>query len=358
MTGMTALTQPLLAWGADSIVVLTPLLIVAWGLDRFALTRIDPRLAHFVWVIVLARLLAPPVLLPWPSAFGRIEAPIPGAWVVAGAEGPAHVPLVTLTAVWAAGALLVAASWFVGSWRAARRLSREGRAVPAAWASPLAGIIDEARLARRPSTLVDPLAVAPYVTGLVRPRLILPPRAHEWPPAAFEHAVRHELAHLRRRDLWLAAAWMAACAIYWFHPLVHLARRRAYDARELCCDAEVAALVGPGYRESLLRTAARVLAPPVAVPPQHGWHPIVQRLRALEHLPARRSRRATLAGALVLVLLAIATLPPHVRLSAARPPAVDLAGLIDPATRLAMGRGSLHVRYALMQRINAREAAR
>ncbi len=351
-------TRAVMAWSIDSVVVLTPLLLVAWMLDRFGLRPFDPRLAHGVWLIVLVRLLVPPSVLPWPLAAGRVEAPPAGPWLSGAAEASALSPGAALFAAWSAGVLIVVVTWCVRASIASRRLSAEKGAVPAAWAARLVEIIDEARLARRPSVLVDPLTFAPYVTGLVHPRLVLPPRADAWPPSALEHAVRHELAHLRRRDLWVEAAWMAACAVYWFHPLVHVARRRAYDARELCCDAEVAAVVGPDYRESLLRMAARQLDGPVVTPPQHGWHPILWRLKALEQLPARRSRLATLIGGAALVVLAMACLVPHVRVAAGPAPATDLSGLVDPTIRLEMGRGSLHVRYALMEQMNARESTR
>ena len=55
--------------------------------------------------------------------------------------------------------------------------------------------------------------------------------------------LRHELAHLRRYDLWKSLAIRALALPQWFNPLVWLAIRRFDEAAEWACDDAAAATV-------------------------------------------------------------------------------------------------------------------
>ncbi len=52
-------------------------------------------------------------------------------------------------------------------------------------------------------------------------------------------ALCHELAHVKRADLWLGCVPAFAERVFFFHPLVHLAAREYAVAREAACDAAV-----------------------------------------------------------------------------------------------------------------------
>lgn len=49
----------------------------------------------------------------------------------------------------------------------------------------------------------------------------------------------HELAHLRRHDHWTRLFELLVSIVYWWNPLVWLVRREIHAAEELCCDAWV-----------------------------------------------------------------------------------------------------------------------
>jgi bla regulator protein blaR1 len=76
------------------------------------------------------------------------------------------------------------------------------------------------------------------VTGLWRP-LVLLPTGQTLTPEELSMALAHELAHLRRGDLWLG--WIPAIAqrLFFFHPLVRWAMREYAVYREAACDAQV-----------------------------------------------------------------------------------------------------------------------
>ena len=57
-------------------------------------------------------------------------------------------------------------------------------------------------------------------------------------------ALAHEMAHLRRGDLWLGWVPALANALFFFHPLVWLAGREYLQARGEACDAAAVRLTG------------------------------------------------------------------------------------------------------------------
>lgn len=124
-------------------------------------------------------------------------------------------------------------------WQQARRLLRASQPVHDMSLQTLC-----ARQARRlglrrcPRLRVSPAIASPQVTGLWRPTVLLP-AGHALSADEAAMAIAHELAHLRRGDLWLA--WVPALAqcLYCFHPLVRWAMREYALHRESACDAQV-----------------------------------------------------------------------------------------------------------------------
>lgn len=106
------------------------------------------------------------------------------------------------------------------------------------------------------------LAVSPDVDSPVsfgfRPAYVmLPPRCNEWSPDVLTDVLIHELCHIRRNDWLMLMASHVLCALYWFNPLVWLARRQLLTHTENRCDRDVL-LSGRDhvtYAESLLSVA-------------------------------------------------------------------------------------------------------
>jgi bla regulator protein blaR1 len=346
-----AITADAAAWVAVALAELTLVLALAWTIDALTASRLRPHLRHGLWTLVGIRMLVPPGLIRWPGAASGI---VPVEASLAGATLPiVSVPAFWLLGFWVLGAGVLATRWGLRARRARARLTNldeEDAGVVRAWLAPLARRVG---LGRMPAVSVDPAAQAPYVTGLRAPRLILPFDWRHWSRETLDHALAHELMHLVRRDLRMEAAWMAAACLYWFHPLVHVARRRAHESREMCCDADVASLLGPQYRLTLLRVMAALFAENQQVvsgvaPGQHAWHPAVARLRALERWPGPPPRRHRVAGAALLIVAACLVIPSHVTILPRAHAAVPIERLIDPVSRQELGMGSLHLRYALM----------
>ena len=114
--------------------------------------------------------------------------------------------------------------------------------------------------------------------GVRRPVLLVHAGARKWPPERRRVVLLHELAHVRRADWLTLVAAEIAGAIYWFHPLVWLARREARRSCERACDDLV---LDHGTKPSVyaahLLGIVRSLKPATvrALPSRHGDGPSV-----------------------------------------------------------------------------------
>jgi hypothetical protein len=80
---------------------------------------------------------------------------------------------------------------------------------------------------------------SPMVVGLFRPMMLMPET--DLSTEELRLILRHELTHVKRRDLWGKALMLGCLIIHWFNPLVYaMARAMAGDC-EMSCDASVLA---------------------------------------------------------------------------------------------------------------------
>lgn len=77
---------------------------------------------------------------------------------------------------------------------------------------------------------------APFLLGVVRPRIYLPSRLSGQQLA---HVLAHERAHLKRLDHWWKFLGFLLLAVYWFNPVLWLAYFLLCRDMELACDESV-----------------------------------------------------------------------------------------------------------------------
>ena len=278
---------------ALTVAVLAPL---AWIVCR--ITK-RPAWSHAVWLIVLLKLVTPPLVrVPIGPAFAREDQPVanrvagdlvpqdpgsshavepPHSPLAASAPAQSHIdpqpgvseyrvpshpvghpiahPIATpptawprvswprvswttiLASVWLAGS----ASWMLlASWRIVRfaRLIRSAPIAPESivqWAETLS---DGLGLRRAPIVVLVKSRVSPMVWSLGgRSRLVIPEALWDRLDDDQKAAMLvHELAHLKRGDPWVRMLEMIATGLYWWHPAMWLARKELHRAEEACCD--------------------------------------------------------------------------------------------------------------------------
>ncbi|MEI9898234.1 MAG: M56 family metallopeptidase [Chthoniobacter sp.] len=212
---------------------------------------------HSLWLAVFAALLLLPLtksipprwhlpgspaapvvtVLPAMSEIVLVSSPIAAAPVPPVKKfhlpAPSHLALIA----WLAGTMAIVGFRLLGSLQIAW-LERRSVIGSSACLTTLAGQAAKEMNLRTPCAIRLATAVSvPCTWGFWRPVVLLPAAAEEeWAEERLLAALRHEFAHVARRDY--LARWVAllACALYWPNPLVWLSVRRLRLAQEQACD--------------------------------------------------------------------------------------------------------------------------
>lgn len=244
----------------------------------------SPSVRHVAWVLVLLKLVTPPLFtVPLPV--------LPASWVEQPAEPTPNTviqfspstpaPILPATqglgfssawwdeywpsgiADWALVVWLVGAvAWFVWQGRRVIRFRRK-----LARAEDAGSDVTEAThrlaaalgIAHAPAVKCVTGIGSPMLWGWGRGTVVLFPREllARLSPEARDTLLAHELAHFLRRDHWVRILEFLATGLFWWHPAVWLARREIEAAEEECCDAWVVGGLAASprrYAEALLAT--------------------------------------------------------------------------------------------------------
>lgn len=83
----------------------------------------------------------------------------------------------------------------------------------------------------------NPRKWGPCLAGLIQPCLLVPPNLGEqFSQKEIRLIFLHEIAHLRRRDLWLNVLLETVRTVHWFNPVVGWILQRWREDREEACD--------------------------------------------------------------------------------------------------------------------------
>jgi beta-lactamase regulating signal transducer with metallopeptidase domain len=96
------------------------------------------------------------------------------------------------------------------------------------------------KLRRTPQIRMSDGVTTPLVVGVLKPVVLLPIQSFDRLGESQQLMVLcHELAHVKRGDLWFGCTPALAERVFFFHPLAHLAAREYSLWREAACDAAV-----------------------------------------------------------------------------------------------------------------------
>lgn len=261
----------LLSFLASNAIHATCLLAVGLVADRFLRW---PAGRHLIWAAVLLQLLLPSLIsitvsLP-PAADGGsavtttrtsqlgTEDSASNRAPAAPTSGSDTVSLASaLTVVELVGAAIFLSLALTRSLRLSRILQRTD-SPPEALRQRARLLADKLGLRKLPRIRLTNERVVPMLVALPIPTIVLSkPLIESLGDDEVDALLSHELAHARRGDAWLRPVELLATALYWWLPVVWIARRRLRRAEEAACDALVLSS-GPTarrvYAESLLRT--------------------------------------------------------------------------------------------------------
>jgi len=272
------------------------LLFLAALIALLAAKRSTAATRHLLCVCALSGSLILPVATLFPARVITVRLPAIDAVVSSQAVARAESwsSSTVLFALWAFGCFVLILRLAIGHWRPARMIRS---------ATPI-----------KPNELYTADVSVPIVCGLLRPAVLMPRSSSQWPDWQFDAAVRHELMHVRRKDLWASFVAQLACAVWWFHPLVWILSQQLRTSQETACDDAVlfSGFEHATYAEALLavaQTPTSTLLPGCPMTTQTNLKTRIARL--LDHGIARTTSRANLlrtAAGFAIFLAAIGTL--------------------------------------------------
>jgi bla regulator protein blaR1 len=212
----------------------------------------------------------------------------------------------------------------VRRWRGTVHMLNASEPAPDEIQAQAAHLASRLRLRRVPEVRISARIETPLVTGLVRPVVLLPSgRLDALTDRQRQMALCHELAHLKRADLWLGCVPALAERVFFFHPLVHLASREYALSREAACDASVMETLDAAPQEyGRLLLSLGVSHPRTGFAAAGGaWSflSLKRRIAMLQEVSARSNRsRAIAFGAVGLAVAAMVPMQLAARSGAAQ----------------------------------------
>jgi beta-lactamase regulating signal transducer with metallopeptidase domain len=348
---MNSMIESLNAWGGRLDGFARPMLMqsavliaLLFVLDLALRKRVRATIRYVVWMLALLKLVLPPSLAsPTGAAYwlpantaGRIFAPAPAPTAVA-APMMAHLPNKAARTVSKHG-FPVAASpgltwqgvvfvvwlavslgmgiWVLLQWRGVAGAIRQSVEAP----ENLRTLLESCRrqLGIQRSVSVRCAAIgSPAICGVRRPVVLIPPvLAEKLRGAEMRSVLLHELAHVKRGDLWINQVQILLQIAYWYNPLVWLANARIRRAREQAVDERVLVEMGveaQTYPATLLHVAKLGLGRQVTamgltgiLEPGRG---LSQRILHIMNRPLPRTARIGARGLAAVLLLAVVAVP-------------------------------------------------
>jgi beta-lactamase regulating signal transducer with metallopeptidase domain len=165
-----------------------------------------------------------------------------------------------LALLWVSGASFFVLRLAHDFWRLCIATSKMQPAVDAAVLDLLWRLENEIGVRASLRLLVSEQLASPAVTGVFRPTLLMPRvLLDRLSLADLAHVFRHELTHVKRRDVLVNWLLSALAAVYWFFPLMGYLMAQLRRTRELACDAAVLRKSNTKERAAYGRTLVRVL---------------------------------------------------------------------------------------------------
>jgi beta-lactamase regulating signal transducer with metallopeptidase domain len=300
---------------------LAVLALIAWALTR----RVTPAAAahaHRLWLSVLAL----PVI--WFAATSAVPAVVlarlrPGVFPESIQHPSQALQLAAIISyVGVATALALRLAWGV---RSVHRLVRESARLSDADVLP--AWIDRNRL--RESRLE-----LPVTAGFLRPVILLPAGWRDFSPPALEAVLRHEMAHVRRRDCLTGVLCAVLETVCWFNPAAWIVGANVRWFAEMACDHDAAAAMPRDrYAAELLLLAAawqaaRRPAYAITLGAETNVSRRIDRLLLEDGNGARQRMLMALAAAIFLLVLPLSS---AVRIGGSRVESPSMSGSHDHA---------------------------
>lgn len=294
LTELNSVGEALCTYAGGAFVQSALLVLLLFAIDLLLRKRVRAVVRYYLWLLVLVKLLLPPTLalptgigywlgdrLParspvseWPADAGgfdmaaqhRLERSEPSGGVslvppapsAGESDAPVTPAVLRLTPITWQGLVLL--FWLAGVLAFMALLAQRVRFVKGlvAGSAPASGellrLLEQRRQqmgVRRPVGLRTLNAVSsPAVCGLFRPTILVPaPLVEHLSPEGLKATLIHELAHIKRGDLWINAVQTFLQVVYFYNPFVWFANAIIRRTCEEAVDETVLVTLGGQARD-------------------------------------------------------------------------------------------------------------
>jgi len=211
------------------------------------------------------------------------------------------------------------------------------------------------KVSGRVALRLSPFASSPSVCGLFRPIILLPHGlADKLNSQHLRSIILHELAHIKRGDLWVSLCQTILQIIYVYNPLLWVANARIRKIREAAVDETVLVAMGDDagdYPRTLLDVSRLSFSRPALslrlIGVVESKKALAERIRHMAGRPFPKTAKLGIIGLLGVVVMAAVLLP------MARAQKDDALGLTDTASTTSTFEGQLEFHKTLPVGITA-----
>ena len=329
----------LITWVWQTGLAVSVLIVLVLVCRRTVARKFGARAAYALWALPVVRFVLPeiPVTINLPAWLASPSEPMLAIPTSARLEffetvmvSPMATPVnwhMPLFIVW----LSIATIYFTGQIRRQYLFMKSVRENSVLAAKPVQAKAAQAckKLAIKtmPELRIATNNIGPLVAGVFRPVVVLP---HNFETKFNDHqqifALTHELAHIRRGDLWAAFGALLFRALNWPNPLVHMAAAKFRIDQEAACDATVLKIMGGGAQTKQNYAATLIHCAKLTKNSKHNpnpkgqilqtsplcltiYHPLKERLMTLKTSTTNSTMLSRIGAGVLLVTALTLTAP-------------------------------------------------
>lgn len=234
-----------------SVLALVYIAVTPWLSKRYA-----AKWRYYAWLIIVIGLIVP--FRPYIQiAFVQVDLPIfsssiqkimsvnaetytePDLFAVSAQQGLTTISWYQLAwCLWLLGAIALITYHSIRYRRFLKMVKRWGKEVSEQHSRDIQQCLQaELGISKQIKLLVCPGIESPMMIGFRFPVILLPTINYSVGELIF--ILKHELIHLKRKDLWYKSLVLLATALHWFNPVIYLVAKEIAHQSEVSCDAEV-----------------------------------------------------------------------------------------------------------------------
>ncbi|HUS72214.1 MAG TPA: M56 family metallopeptidase [Sedimentisphaerales bacterium] len=230
-------------------------------------------------------------------------------------SGWLHISMPWILVIWMVGVVVLSVRLlmgFVGVYRWRHHLEP----LPERLVQRIASLSERLGMRGFSGVFISPTVLQAMAVGYLRPMVLLPAAmVTQMQPEMLEAVIAHELAHIRRLDLWINLAQRVTETLLFYHPAVWWLSICLRSERELCCDELAVKATGRRLTyattlESVGRAKVMAKQPVLAAGLGQDKKPTLSRVRHILGLtPTQRNCPFWLAGVITVLFLAALVIP-------------------------------------------------